>query len=183
MKYLGKIWISIWIIICMFQWVWFVVSDPSHLNSWIRIFKFFYITLKNSGTPWFRDFSFILSSTFVYEPIMLKISMNANIVKTQIFYKFKYDLKGHSRLQTMTFLFKKSTFVIDWLKKKIDMNANINMQIFHLIRHDNWRSQKVTFMFILILTYVRMDNFLFLFGYISPWIYSKNKNYNRILDS
>ena len=31
--------------------------------------------------------------------------MNANIVKTPIFHKIKYDLKGHSRSQTMTFLF------------------------------------------------------------------------------
>ena len=32
--------------------------------------------------------------------------MNANFVKMQIFYKIKYDLKGHSRSQKMTFLFK-----------------------------------------------------------------------------
>ena len=37
---------------------------------------------------------------------LLKISMNANIVKTQIFHKIKFELKGHSRSQTMTFLFK-----------------------------------------------------------------------------
>ena len=43
----------------------------------------------------FRDFSFFLSSTFVYEPILIKISMKANIVKTHIFHKMKYDLKGH----------------------------------------------------------------------------------------
>ena len=34
------------------------------------------------------------SSTFVYGPILLKISMNANIIYTQFFYKF-YDLKSH----------------------------------------------------------------------------------------
>ena len=50
--------------------------------------------LRDSGTPGLRDFSFFLSSAFVYEPILLKISMNANIVKTQIFHKIKYDLKG-----------------------------------------------------------------------------------------
>ena len=38
--------------------------------------------------------------------ILLKISMNANIVKIQIFHKIRYDLKGHSRSQKMTFLFK-----------------------------------------------------------------------------
>ena len=36
-----------------------------------------------------------LSRTFVYGPIFMKISMNANIVKTQIFHKIKYDLNGH----------------------------------------------------------------------------------------
>ena len=44
------------------------------------------------------------------------------------------------------------------------MNANImNTQIFNLIKYDlngHCRSQKVTFMFILTLTYVLMDNFL-----------------------
>ena len=47
------------------------------------------------------------------------------------------------------------------------MNANImNTQIFHLIQYDlngHLRSQNVTFMFILNLTYVLMDNFLSLF--------------------
>ena len=38
--------------------------------------------------------------------------MNANIVKTQFFCKIKYDLKGHSRSQTMTFLFKQSLFLL-----------------------------------------------------------------------
>ena len=51
-----------------------------------------------------------LLRTFVYEPILLKISMNANIVTTQIFHKIKYDLKGHSRSQTMTYLFKNNFF-------------------------------------------------------------------------
>ena len=32
--------------------------------------------------------------------------MNANIVKTQFFHKIKYDLKGHSRSQKTTLLFK-----------------------------------------------------------------------------
>ena len=57
-----------------------------------------------------RDISFFLSSTFVYEPILFKISMNANIVKTQFFHDIKHDLKDHSRSQTKTFLFKNSLF-------------------------------------------------------------------------
>ena len=36
--------------------------------------------------------------------------MNANIVKMQIFYKTKYELRGHSRSQMMTFMFKKCAF-------------------------------------------------------------------------
>ena len=51
--------------------------------------------LRDSGTTGLRDFSFFLHSIFIYEPILIKISMNANIMKTQIFYKIKYDLKGH----------------------------------------------------------------------------------------
>jgi hypothetical protein len=42
-----------------------------------------------------RDFSFFLSSTFVYQPILIKISMNTNNIKTQIFHRIKYDLKEH----------------------------------------------------------------------------------------
>ena len=52
----------------------------------------------DSVIPWLRDFSFFLSNTFIYEPILLKLSMNANIVKMQIFHKIKYDLRGHLRL-------------------------------------------------------------------------------------
>ena len=36
-----------------------------------------------------RDFSSFLSSTFIYELILTKKSMNANIKKTQIFHKIK----------------------------------------------------------------------------------------------
>ena len=62
----------------------------------LRTYVLLYLTkrLRDSVTPGLMDFSFFLSSTFVYEPIWLKISMNANIVKMHIFHKFKYDLKG-----------------------------------------------------------------------------------------
>ena len=65
-------------------------------NCSLRTEVLLYLTkkLQDSVTPGLRDFSFFLSSTFVYEPILLNISMNANIVKTQIFNKIKYDLKG-----------------------------------------------------------------------------------------
>ena len=52
------------------------------------------------------------------------------------------------------------------------MNANImNTQIYHLIKYDlnsYSRSQKATFMFILNLTYVLMDNFLSLYLHNMP---------------
>ena len=68
-----------------------------------------------------REFKKILPNTFIYELILIKMYMNANILNIHIFHLFKYDLNGHCR------------------------------------------SQKVTFMFILILTYVLMDKFLSLF--------------------
>ena len=39
-----------------------------------------------------ENFSFFLSSTFVYEQILIKISMIANIEKTQFFHEIKCDL-------------------------------------------------------------------------------------------
>ena len=43
------------------------------------------------------NFSFnpTLPNTFIYESILIKIYMNANIMNTQIFHLNKYDLKGH----------------------------------------------------------------------------------------
>ena len=48
--------------------------------------------LLNSKTVRLRDFSFYLSSTFIYEPILIQIYMNSNIMNTQISYLNKYDL-------------------------------------------------------------------------------------------
>ena len=57
--------------------------------------------LRDSGTPGLRDFSFILSSTFIYEPIIIKIVMNTHNMKTQFFFiKWSMTLKviqGHIR--------------------------------------------------------------------------------------
>ena len=57
------------------------------------------------------DFSFFLSNTFVYEPILFKLSMNANIVKMQIFHKIKSDLTNND-LFDKKFAFS-SVYVID----------------------------------------------------------------------
>ena len=37
---------------------------------------------------------FFLSSLIVYESILIRIYMNAKIMKMQILHKIKYDLKG-----------------------------------------------------------------------------------------
>ena len=61
----------------------------------------------NSETVKLRDFSFILSSTFICEPIFMKICLDANLMNTQIFVLIKFDLKSHRRLPKVTFMFKK----------------------------------------------------------------------------
>ena len=43
----------------------------------------------------FLSHFFLLSNIFIYELILIKIYVNANIMKTQIFYMYKDDLKGH----------------------------------------------------------------------------------------
>ena len=53
------------------------------------------LKLANWQTLKLQNFSFFLSSTFIYELILIKKIMNANIMKTHIFYKMKYDLQGH----------------------------------------------------------------------------------------
>ena len=72
--------------------------------------------------PGLRDFSFFLYSIFVYEPILIKISMNANIMKMQNFLNIKYDLKGHWRSQKVFFVFKNQLF----LKYLFCLTFNLN---------------------------------------------------------
>ena len=60
-----------------------VSSSTSHKKT---------LKLRNYETVRLRDFSFYL---FIYEPILIKNYMNANIMNMQIFYLNKYDLKGH----------------------------------------------------------------------------------------
>ena len=52
--------------------------------------------LENSETLKLRDFSFFLSSTFIYEPILIKLYINANLMKTHVFYKMRCDHKRSS---------------------------------------------------------------------------------------
>ena len=52
-----------------------------------------------------KKFKKILPNTFLYESILIKIYMNANIMNTQIFHFTKYDLNGQRRSQKVTFMF------------------------------------------------------------------------------
>ena len=135
------------------------------MPSLLRTKVLLYLTkkLQDSRIPSFRDsvipgFSFFLSNTFIYEPILLKLSMNANIVKMQIFHKIKSDLRGHSRSQIMILMIKNSPFLlfmlllIDWL------NAADHYEI---TKFDLYKDAICLFF---TLTYILMDNFLSLFS-------------------
>ena len=52
-----------------------------------------------------REFKKILLSTFIYEAILIKILLNANIMNMQIFYSIVYDLKVHWSSNKVTFIF------------------------------------------------------------------------------
>ena len=83
--------------------------------------------------------------------------------KNSVFTSFRLSLQEFKKIPP-------NTFIYESILIKLYMNDNImNTQIFHLIKYDlnvHWRSQKVTFMFSLTLTYVLMDNFLSLFTMI-----------------
>ena len=110
------------------------ISECLYVFTSLRLYVFtslrLYVFTSLRLSLW--EFKKILPNTLIYESILIKIYMNANIMNMQIFHLFKYDLKGH------------------------------------------WRSQKVTFMFILTLTYILMDGFWSLFLHISTcfWIIS-----------
>ena len=48
--------------------------------------------------------------------------MNAYIMKTQIFHKIKYDLKGHWRSQKEIFVFKNQLFLKYLFRLTFDLN-------------------------------------------------------------
>ena len=64
-----------------------VSSSTSHKKIRVFVFPSFRLSL--------RYFKKILPNTFIYESILIKIYMNTNVMNTQIFYFYKYDLKGH----------------------------------------------------------------------------------------
>ena len=59
-----------------------------------------------------------LSSTFVYGPILIENFMNANIMKTQLFYKIIYDLKCHFYVMEKFVFFYFKAF---WPNYKLDL--------------------------------------------------------------
>ena len=61
----------------------------------MSIYKFFYISQKNSVFTSENLRKFLGTNTFIYESILIKIYMNTNIMNTQIFHFKKYDLNGH----------------------------------------------------------------------------------------
>ena len=61
---------------------------------------FFYISQKNFLRLSLRDFNKILHSTFIYKDILIKISMNAKIMKMQIYFNLSMTekvIEGHIR--------------------------------------------------------------------------------------
>ena len=73
------------------------IALVSFLNKFQYQESYFFLFIKNvsSSTPHKKTPVFISIFTFFYEPILIQISMNVNTMKTQIYHKLKYDLKGH----------------------------------------------------------------------------------------
>ena len=101
-----------------------------------------------------------LSSIFVYEPILLKKNMNANIIKTQIFYKIKYVLKGHWGSQKVFFLNKSITSLYcfqsvrvckNWARWKREgswlTQNNLNIQKYPFSRFRDHKIPKIAILF------------------------------------
>ena len=91
-----------------------------------------------------RNFSFFLSSTFIYEPILIEISLNANIIKTHFFFIKLKVTKGHhkilkSSISAINFLF--NAWCLKFFK-----NVNImKTQLFFLKLSMTSRSSKVIY--------------------------------------
>ena len=77
--------------------------------------------------------------------------------RCDFFYKIKYDLRGHSRSQEMTFLIKISPFVClcYWLIEETNGAEHYERTKFDLYKDNTC--------LVLTLTYILMDNFLSLF--------------------
>ena len=59
-----------------------------------------YVTCEIVNTEFYKT----KNSIFICKPIFMKLSLNANIMKMQIFYKRKFDLKAHWSSYKATFM-------------------------------------------------------------------------------
>ena len=118
-----------------------------------------------------RDFSFYLSSTFIYVLILIKIYMNANIINTRIFHNNnKFDLKGHWRSLTLNLVLSLPSFLLLSLYIPLYLPILLQANIYlyrSMILKVTWGHLNVpwflkilrSFDQITTLTYVLMDNF------------------------
>ena len=83
--------------------------------------KFFCISQKIRH---YENLRKILTSTFIYKPTLIKLYMNANIVKMQDFYLMVFEIRGHWRAQVKNPLFFDILFVWN-LSLEFGMDANI----------------------------------------------------------
>ena len=67
--------------------IWLILAFVKNVSSSIS-------HTKTSSLRHYENLRKILPSTFFYESILMKITKTTKIIKTQIFYKMKYDLKG-----------------------------------------------------------------------------------------
>ena len=102
-----------------------------------------------------QNFGIFLSSRFIYEPILLNISMYANIKKPQISHQIKCNLKGHWRSQKVLFMFKNTlhlfkillrTQVLLHLTKKLSLSVFSSFRLYVLL-YENLRKFFVTHSF------------------------------------
>ena len=79
---------------------------------------------------------YVINNTFIYEPILMKIDINAT------FYWMKYDLRGHwsphkVNLYLEIHFFLVIFFVLNLILLRLGMDTNIiKTQIFHIMKFD-----------------------------------------------
>ena len=85
----------------------YVIWIKSILPSKI-VYTYKHLIIKNVFTSLclsLREFTKSLPNTFIYESILIKIYVNANIMNTQVFQLIMYDLNYHWRSENITFMF------------------------------------------------------------------------------
>ena len=115
------------------------------------------------------------SSRFVYGPILMKICMNANTIKTQFFYEIIYELKCHFYVMEKfcDFFTLRPSDLITTLTYVLIYNFCPCFSIFHLLlgRHMKfiiWIS--TTFLYIYIILNLILFTTIFHFPVVSTYI-------------